>query len=177
MCTQEAVDKLERETGPAHQQKVTRLLPWVQSCLVWPTWRRPTAPYTVHEVPNVLWHCTSSSGDTSEGAPDEWSDLVDAALVLLQNTSLNETATHTDQQQQRQRISEGPVVHLGQPQPTCILPAMRNWDAFVQQCLASKPSAATAVELVDKQDAAASSFGTGLFQSQVRLVIACAITV
>ena len=125
--------------------------------------------YTVHEVPDIIWRQTHASSDGSEGAPEGWSDLADAALVLLENPTLAGVIRPEQQQQQQQQhhTEVGLVVPFRQG-PTYGPSAAGNWESFVQECLASNSGAASA-RLVSRQEVLASSLA-GL-QTHLRLTV------
>ncbi len=103
---QAAVKRLERETAYAFSQEMVKSRPLSQFFLGWPAWRCNRHLYTVHEVPHVMWRHTRSSSDGSESAPEVWSDLTDAALVLLKNPTLAGVIRPQQQQQQQQHHSK-----------------------------------------------------------------------
>lgn len=154
---QAAVDGLERETAPAFSQSMLKSRPLSSFSLGWPAWRCNRHMYTVHEVPDIIWRQTHASSDGSEGAPEGWSDLADAALVLLENPTLaGVIRPEQQQQQQQQHHTEVGLVVPSRQGPKYGPSAAGNWESFVQECLASKSRAATA-RLVSRQEVLASS--------------------
>ncbi len=152
---QAAVNRLERETAPAFSRGIVKSRPSSQLPLGWPAWRCNRHVYTVHEVPDVMWRRTHSSSDGSESAPERWSDLADAALVLLENPTLAGVTRPLQQQQQQHHTEVGLMVPSRQ-RPKYGPSAAGNWESFVQECLAPKSGDATA-GLVSRQEVLASS--------------------
>ena len=143
---QEAVDILVGASVPAYSCRVFEAWPNSRLSLCWPVLVcRSTAPYTVHEMPHIVWRRTLSFDDESDAPRGSWSGLADAALALLRNSALD-GAAKLPQQQQQQQVSGCPMVPSRQCN-MCSSSAGGNWEAFVQQCLRSKPTAAVAAEL------------------------------
>ncbi len=153
---QAAVNRLERETAYAFSQEMVKSRLLSQFFLGWPAWRCNRHLYTVHEVPHVMWRHTRSSSDGSESAPEVWSDLTDAALVLLENPTLAGVIRPQQQQQQQQHHTEVRLMVPSRQRPKYGPSAAGNWESFVQECLAPKSGAATAA-LVSRQEVSASS--------------------
>ena len=153
---QAAVNRLERETAPAHSQGMVKSRPLSQFSLGRPPWRCNRDPYTVHEVPDVMWRHTHSSIDGLEGAPEGWSDLADAALALLENPTLAGVIRPQQQQQQQQHHTKVGLMVPSTQGPKYGPSAAGNWESFIQECLAPKSGAATA-GLVSTQEVLASS--------------------
>ena len=125
--------------------------------------------YTVHEVPDIIWRQTHASSDGSEGAPEGWSDLADAALVLLENPTLaGVIRPEQQQQQQQQHHTEVGLVVPSRQWPKYGPSAAGNWESFVQECLASKSGAGTA-RLVSRPEVLASSLAA--LQTHLRLTV------
>jgi len=122
----------------------------------------------VHEVPNVMWRHTHFSSDGSESAPEGWSDLADAALVLLENPTLAGVIRPQQQQQQQQHRTEVELMVPSRQGPKYGPSAAGNWESFVQECLAFNLGAATA-GLVSRQEVLASSLAA--LQTHLRLIV------
>ena len=147
---QEAVDILVGASVPAHSRRVFKAWPQSGLSLCWPTvLRKSPAPYTVHEMPHIVWRRTLSFDDTSDVHRGSWSDLADAALALLGNNALDEAAKRPQQQQQQHcQSSDCQMVPCRQRKKHS--PSARgNWEAFVQECLRSKSTVVAATELLD----------------------------
>jgi hypothetical protein len=162
---QAAVNRLEREAAPAHSQGMLKSRPSSQFSLGWPAWHCNRHVYTVHEVPDVMWRHTHSSSDGSESAPGGWSDLADAALVLLENPTL--AGVICPQQQQQHHTKVGLVVPSRQG-PKYGPSAAGDWESFVQECLAPKSGAATA-GLVSRLEVSASLLAA--WQTHLTLIV------
>ena len=150
---QEAVDLLVGASVPEHSRRVFEAWPQSGLSLCWsPLLRRSKAPYTVHEMPHMVWRRTLSFDALSDVPRGSWSDLADAASALLGNSAFDEAAKPPHQQQQGQQhrqVSDGPVVQSRQCDK-CSPAAGGNWEAFIQECLGSKTPAVT--ELLGQQE-------------------------
>ena len=173
---QGAIDKLEVETIPDFSRGLIKGLPHPSCFWCWPPRFRRTAPYTVHDTPHAVWRRTRSSSDEGDECQGSWSDLADAALNLLADTTLAEAVTcpQQEQQLQEQQQQQHWQWHAGDcpvnsPRQLPSHSAARNWDAFAQQCLVSRVRAVTAAELLGQQVAAASSSDDHPSQPQVNL--------
>ena len=145
---QEAVDLLVGASVPEHSRRVFEAWPQSGLSLCWPTLlRRRKAPYTIHEMPHIVWRRTLSFDAESNVPPGSCSDLAHAASALLGNSALDEAAKPPHQQrqgQQHRQVSDCPVVQSRQCSPA----AGGNWEAFVQKCLGSKTPAVTCSPLL-----------------------------
>ena len=141
---QEAVDILIGASVPMQSRRVFEAWPHSGLSLCRPVLlRRKTAPYTVHEMPHIMWRRTLSFDDESDARRASWSDLADAALVLLDNSALDEAAKAPHQQQH----GDCQTVPSGQCKK-CSPSVGGNWEAFVQKCLMSNTTAVTHTELL-----------------------------
>lgn len=112
-----------------------------------------------------MWRHTHSSSDGSDSAPEGWSDLADAALVLLENPTL--AGVIRPQKQQQHHAEVGLIVPSRQG-PKYGPSAAGNWESCVQDCLAPKLGAASAA-LVSWLEVSASLL-TAL-QTHLRLIV------
>lgn len=165
---QAAVNRLERETAPAFSRGIVKSRPSSPFSLGWPAWRCNRHVYTVHEMPHVMWRRTHSSSDGSDSGPDGWSDLADAALVLLENPTHAGVIRPQQQQQQQQHHTEVGLMVPSRRQPKYGPSAAGDWKSFVQECIAAKSGAATA-GLVSRQQVSASSLAA--LQTHLRLIV------
>lgn len=172
MMLQEAIDRLEGQAGSACSHRVFEAFPESRVCLCWPAQWRRRAPFTVHEMPHVVWRRTHSH-DESEAGQGSRSDLADAAFTLLTDTTLAE-AVHPPQQQQRHAGRHPKVPFKQQPKPSAS--SAWNWEMFAQECLAPHVRVAAAAQLVGEQGATASLPATCSARMQVRLTLACGVT-
>lgn len=108
----------------------------------------------VHPMPDIIWRYTgASSEDSDEDAKQCSAGLVEAAMILLEETTLAGAAKPAEQQPQQQSI--GAL-------------AAKDWDAFVGKCTAVKPRAVASSRLLAMRNAVPSPSARMVFQSQVR---------
>ena len=158
MAGQEAVEKL---------QAWSSLMPPVT--MAWPSsgvvgaGKHLSWAYTlqnkVHPVPGSPWRHTRSSSSSSN-SEDSWHDneaesagLINAAICLLKDATLDRAAQPSNQQQNRSHI-------------VARLPA-KDWDAFVVKLTAVQPRAVASPRLHAMRNAVPSLSARMVFQSQV----------
>ena len=150
----------------ADSHRVFEAFPEARLSLCWPRQWRKRAPFVVHEMPHVVWRRTHSNDESGE-RQGNWSDLADAALALLRDSTLAKAVNPSQQQQHpadcRTGLSRQQAKH-------CALTAW-NWETFAAQCIASCVTDAIAAQRLSQQDAAASSSGICPLQRQVRFTI------
>ena len=154
VCWQEAVEKLELWTPPVASEALTKQC-WYSSMLraCWQTGWTQNSHNQIHPMPDFDWRRTDSSTEDSDqddhGKP---SGLLDAAFLLLEDTTLA-AGTGT---QELQPPSHGSV-------------AAKNWEVFVEKCIAAIPRAAISSRLLAMRSAVPSPSARMVFQSQVSL--------
>ena len=140
---QGAADILVGASVPAHSRRVFEAWPQSRLCPCWPVLLRSRpAPYSIHEMPHIVWRRTLSFAGEPEAARGSWSDLADAALALLANSALDEAAKRPQQEQQQQKRQHcqggGCQMVHGRQFSKCSPSAGGNWEVLVQKCLRSK---------------------------------------
>lgn len=104
-------------------------------------------------MPDIVWRRTGSSTEDSDEDNKQCSaDLVEAAMVLLEDPTLAGATKPAEQQQQQQSV--GAL-------------AAKDWDAFVGKCTAVKPRAVASSRLLAMRNAVPSPSARMVFQSQV----------
>ena len=116
-------------------------------------WLKRTLPKShnvVHPIPDVEWRRTgSSTGDSDEDDTGSAVHLVDAAMFLLEDTTLAAAAAPSEHQQ------------------TVGAAAARDWNACVEKCAVVKPEAVAVSRLLAMRNAVPSPSARMVFQSQV----------
>ena len=108
----------------------------------------------VHPMPDIVWRNTGTSSEDSDEDDKRCSaGLVEAAMILLEETTLAGATKPAEQQPQQQSI--GAL-------------AAKDWDAFVGKCTAVKPRAVASSRLLAMRKAVPSPSARMVFQSQVR---------
>lgn len=125
-------------------------MPKVRSLFSWSSWLFSGPLNKVHPMPDILWRRTNSK-DSDEDDRQCSADLVEAAMGLLEDTTLAGAAKPAEQQQQQ---SIGAL-------------AAKDWDAFVGKCTAVKPRAVASSRLLAMRNAVPSPSARVVFQSQV----------
>lgn len=104
-------------------------------------------------MPDVVWRYTGTGSEDSDKDDMRCSaGLFEAAMVLLEETTLAGATKPAEQQQQQ---SVGAL-------------AAKDWDAFVGKCTAVKPRAVASSRLLAMRNAVPSPSARMVFQSQVQ---------
>ncbi len=128
-------------------------MPKVRSPFGWFSWLFSRPLNKVHPMPDIVWRRTGSSTEDSDEDNKQCSaDLVEAAMVLLEDPTLAGATKPAEQQQQQQSV--GAL-------------AAKDWDAFVGKCTAVKPRAVASSRLLAMRNAVPSPSARMVFQSQV----------
>ncbi|DBA75406.1 TPA: hypothetical protein ACH3X1_010669 [Trebouxia sp. C0004] len=149
MDIQEAVEKLQIWSPSGI---VSRPKPKVRSPFGWFSWLFSRPLNKVHPMPDIVWRHTGTSTEDSDEDDKQWSaDLVEAAMVLLEETTLAGATKPAELQQQQQSI--GAL-------------AAKDWHTFVGKCTAVKPRAVASSRLLAMRKAVPSPSARMVFQSQ-----------
>ena len=129
-------------------------MPKVCSLFGWFSWLFSRPLNKVHPMPDVVWRYTGTGSEDSDKDDTRCSaGLFEAAMVLLEETTLAGATKPAEQQQQQ---SVGAL-------------AAKDWDAFVGKCTAVKPRAVASSRLLAMRNAVPSPSARMVFQSQVHL--------
>lgn len=147
------MDKLQIWSPSGIPKIVSWPMPKVRSPFGWFSWLFSRPLNKVHPMPDIVWRRTGSSTEDSDEDDKQCSaDLVEAAMVLLEDPTLAGATKPAEQQQQQQSV--GAL-------------AAKDWDAFVGKCTAVKPRAVASSRLLAMRNAVPSPSARMVFQSQV----------